>query len=391
MMSYQFLQPKTLKSGVQIKNRVVLPPMTECMALENGEVSREELRYADIHTGGVGMFITPVAYVNARGKGFEGQLSAAEDRFIPGLRKLARAIQKNGSKAILQIFSVGRMSTSAILRGQQTVSASAVAALRPGAETPVALTATEIEQTITDFGEATRRAIAAGFDGVEIHGANTYLIQQFFSPHSNRRTDKWGGSVEKRMTFPLRIVAEVQRAVKENSNRPFAVGYRFSPEEIEEPGITLADTLKLVAKLDTLGLDYLHVSMGNVWRTSLRDHDDQEPVIKKIQRAVSQTPLISVGSIDTPADAERVMTADIDFVAIGRESIREPQWVEKVVAGAEDSIRYTLPLADLDELGIASPYFDFLAGMDAGGAHIGFVPALNQPTMADAEDPVFKK
>ena len=151
MTRYQFLQPATLKSGVTVKNRVVLPPMTECMALENGEVSRDELHYAAIHAGGVGLFITPVAYVNARGKGFEDQLSVDNDRFIPGLTKLATTIQQNGTKAILQIFSAGRMSNSAILRGQQTVSASAIAAPRPGMETPAELTDAEIEQTITDF------------------------------------------------------------------------------------------------------------------------------------------------------------------------------------------------------------------------------------------------
>ncbi|AYM01995.1 NADH-dependent flavin oxidoreductase [Levilactobacillus yiduensis] len=391
MSRYQFLESATLKSGVTVKNRVVLPPMTECMALANGEVSRDELRYAAIHAGGVGMFITPVAYVNARGKGFEGQLSVDNDRFIPGLNKLATAIQQKGTKAILQIFSAGRMSSSAILRGQKTVSASAVAAPRPGMETPEELTNAEIEQTITDFGEATRRAIQAGFDGVEIHGANTYLIQQFFSPHSNRRTDKWGGSVEKRMTFPLRVVDAVQTAVKTYADRPFVVGYRFSPEEIEEPGIRMADTLQLVAKLDTLGLDYLHVSMGNVWRPSINDKSDKTPLIDQLQDTVKDTPLISVGNVKTPVDAERVMDAGIDFVAIGRESIREPHWVEKVEAGAEDSIRYTLPLADLDELGIASPYFDFLAGMDAGGAHIGFEPALATTEKGNAEDLVFRK
>lgn len=390
-MTYKFLEPITLKSGVKVKNRVVLPPMTETMALNNGEISRDELRYTALHAGGVGLFITPVAYINDRAKGFEGELSVAEDRFIPGLNKMATTIQQNGSKAILQIFSAGRMSNSAILRGHKPVSASAVPAPRPGMETPEELTNAEIEQTITDFGAATRRAIQAGFDGVEIHGANTYLIQQFFSPHSNRRTDKWGGSVEKRMTFPLRVIAEVQKAVATYADRPFVVGYRFSPEEIEEPGIRMADTLKLVAKLDTLGLDYLHVSMGYVWRPSINDKSNKTPLIDQIQDVAKETPLISVGDVKTPVDAERVMDDGIDFVAIGRESIREPHWVEKVEAGAEDSIRYTLPLADLDELGIASPYFDFLQMMDMGGANIGFTPAVGAVVEGDQADVVFRK
>lgn len=113
-----------------------------------------------------------------------------------------------------------------------------------------------------DFGEATRRAIQAGFDGIELHGANTYLLQQFFSPHSNRRTDKWGGSVEKRMTFALEVIKRVHETVEKYANRPFIVGYRISPEEIEEPGIRMADTLQFIDVLAEQPIDYLHVSMG---------------------------------------------------------------------------------------------------------------------------------
>ena len=122
------------------------------------------------------------------------------------------------------------------------------------------MTESEIQEIIRAFGESTRRAIEAGYDGIEIHGANGYLVQQFFSPHSNRRDDQWGGSVENRMKFPLAIVDEVQRVVAEHAKGPFIVGYRFSPEEPETPGITMADTLDLVDALADKNLDYLHVS-----------------------------------------------------------------------------------------------------------------------------------
>jgi len=270
MPYYKFLEPYTFeKKNLTVKNRIVIPPMTEEMSFANGEVTSDELRYYYIHSGGAGIYITGTSNVNDLGKGFEGELSSASDKFIPSLTKLADAIHKNGTKAILQIFSAGRMSSTAILRGQQPVSASAVKSTRNNAEVPRPLTEAEIEQTIKDFGDATRRAIIAGFDGVEIHGANTYLLQQFFSPHSNRRTDKWGGSVEKRMTFPLAVVDEVQKAIEKYADRPFLLGYRISPEEIEEPGIRFDDTLKLVDALKEKPIDYLHVSMGRVWRKSL--------------------------------------------------------------------------------------------------------------------------
>lgn len=366
MAKYKFLEPYTFANGVTVKNRIVIPPMTEQSGLEDGTVSRDELYYVGLRAGGVGMFISPVANVTADGKGFEGQLSAADDRFIPGLAKLAQAMKGNGSKAILQIFHAGRMSSSVVLRGTQPVSASAVAAPREGMETPRELTDAEIEHIIQAFGDATRRAIQAGFDDVEIHGANTYLIQQFFSPHSNRRTDKWGGTVDKRMTFALEIIEAAKKAIDDYAKTPFILGYRISPEEIEKPGIRMADTLHFIDKLADQPIDYLHISMGNAWRKSLNDPSEQTPTILQIKKQVNgRKPLISVGSIKTPADAEKVMDAGIEFAAIGREYLCEPRWVEKVEAGLEDTIRYRLNRAELDDLGITPTLLSFLYDIDA--------------------------
>ncbi|GEK28656.1 NADH-dependent flavin oxidoreductase [Furfurilactobacillus siliginis] len=360
MSDYNFLQPYTFKSGIKVKNRVVIPPMTERMSFEDGSVTSDECNYFSIHTGGAGMFITGCASVNEEGKGFEGELGAFDDKFIPGLTRLSNAIKQDGTKSILQIFSAGRMSTTAILRGKQPVSASKIPAARPGAETPRALASSEVDQLVKDFGDATRRAIQAGFDGIEIHGANTYLIQQFFSPHSNRRTDKWGGSLEKRMRLPLAIVDEVVETIKKYADKPFLLGYRISPEEIEEPGIRFADTLALIDELKKRPLDYLHVSMGNVFRSSLNNKKDQTPLNEKIKQRIGDLPVIGVGGVETPAEAENVIDKGLDFVAIGRESIREPKWVQKVEANDEKSIRYGLSLTDLEELGIQPPYRDLI-------------------------------
>jgi len=338
----------------------VIPPMTEEMSFANGEVTRDELRYYHIHSGGAGMYITGTSNVNPLGKGFEGELSSDDDKFIPSLTELAAAMHKDGTKAILQIFSAGRMSTTTILRGHQPVSASAIKATRNNSEVPRELSEAEIEQTIKDFGQATRRAIIAGFDGVEIHGANTYLIQQFFSPHSNRRTDKWGGSVEKRMTFPLAVVDEVQKAIEKYADRPFLLGYRISPEEIENPGIRFDDTLKLIDELKNKPIDYLHVSMGRVWRKSLNDSTIETPLNLTIKQHIGDLPLIGVGDIETPADAEDVIDKGLDFAAMGRESLREPHWVQKVIADDENSIRYTVSPLDREDLGLVGNFWDFL-------------------------------
>ena len=366
MSNYSFLESFTFpKSGVQLKNRVVIPPMTECMALHDGTVSEDELTYYSKHSGGVGMFITAVANVNALGKGFEGELSVADDKFIPGLAKLAQAIKKDGTKAVLQIFSAGRMTFTSILRGQQPVSASALVAPRNGSETPRALTAEEVEQTISDFAQATQRAILAGFDGVEIHGANTYLIQQFFSENSNQRTDKWGGSLEKRMAFPLAVIKACAEIVEQYTKTPFILGYRISPEEVEKPGITFDQTLAFVDVLKDQPLDYLHVSMGYRWRKSLNDPSITTPLVETIKEHVQgKLPLIIVGDVETPADAAEVTDKGFELVALGRESIREPQWVQKVESGDEGAIRYAISPADFDELGIKPPFVDILMALN---------------------------
>lgn len=360
MSQYTFLKPYTLRNGVTVKNRIAMSPMTEQSSFEDGSITSDEIAYYHLRAGGVGLLITGCANVNDLGKGFEGELSVAHESMLPGLSRLANAIKVNGTKAILQIFSAGRMSHSSILRGKQPVSASAVAAVRPDAETPRSLSEDEIEQTITDFAKATQLAIDAGFDGVELHGANTYLLQQFFSPHSNRRTDRWGGSLENRMRFPLAVVDACAKVVSQ-AGRPFILGYRVSPEEIEKPGIRLSDTLALVKQLNQKPIDYLHVSLADAWGTSIVDQTDKQPVFEKIQAVLAaDLPLMVVGHLATPAQVEKLMNANVDFAALGRELIREPKWVQKAAAGDEKAIRYTFSLQDLDELKVTPPLLHFL-------------------------------
>lgn len=364
MKNYKFLQPYKFANGVTVKNRIVIPPMTEGSAFHDGSVSKDELAYFKQRAGGVGMFISPAAYVNKIGKGFPGQLGVDEDRLIPRLREMAYAMKFNGTKAILQIFSAGRMTHSRLLDGQQVVSASDIPALRPDSEIPRPLTNEEIIQTIKDFGQATRRAIEAGFDGIELHGANTYLIQQFFSEHSNRRTDQWGGSIKNRMRFPLAVVATVHDIIKKYADRPFILGYRISPEELETPGIRIDDTLQLIDKLADMPIDYIHVSQRNVWAASRNDTNDHEPLIEKIHNQVhSRKPIIGVGDIETPAQAEKVMDANLDFVALGRELIREPRWVQKVESGDENSIRYQVSKSDFEDLNITPAFWNLMKNM----------------------------
>lgn len=375
MTEHEFLQDYTFANGAHVQNRIVMAPMTTKASFYDGQVTNDEINYYRMRSG-AGMIITGTANIDEGGKGFEGELSVADDRFIPGLRELANAIKSKGSKAILQIFSAGRMTNSKILRGKQPYSASPVAALRPNAEVPRELTEAEIEELIADFGQATRRAIEAGFDGVELHGANTYLLQQFFSPHSNRREDKWGGSLEKRMAFPLAVIKEARKAIDQSGKTDFILGYRLSPEEIEEPGIRIEDTLKFVDVLADQQIDYLHISMGSYKRTSLNNKDDHEMLNEKILKVLNgRLPLLEVGSIARPEEADDALKHGASFAVLGRELIREPQWIEKVLSGDEDSIRYQLDKNEMDELAIPRGFqTSLLTGF--GGA-MNFKPAAD--------------
>ncbi|EMS74298.1 putative oxidoreductase [Enterococcus durans IPLA 655] len=351
MSEYQFLKPFQFNKGLTLKNKIVMAPMTTMASFYNGMITKDELDYYATRSGGPGMIITAVANVSNSGKGFEGELSVATDQMIPGLRRLATTLKKDGAKAILQIFHAGRKSNSKILRGEQPVSASSIAAVYPpDSETPKELTVTEIKQIIKDFGCATKRAIEAGFDGVELHGANTYLLQQFYSENSNQRTDEWGGSRDNRMKFPLAVIAEVNKMIDQLANRPFILGYRISPEEIETPGIRLADSLDFVDAIKH-HVDYIHLSMGSYKRTSLNDKTDTIPILAKFSQIIANDiPLIGIGSVEKPAEADKVLENGADLVAIGRELLREPQWVQKIMSGDEVSIRKTISPSDLDEL-----------------------------------------
>jgi 2,4-dienoyl-CoA reductase-like NADH-dependent reductase (Old Yellow Enzyme family) len=355
----KLIEPRKLGSKITVRNPIVLSPMTTFSANDDGTVSNAELSYYKVRSKDVGMVITATTYVTPSGKGFSGQFAGYNDSFLPSLKKLSEAIKGEGALAILQIFHGGRMAIPSEMPDGQTISASAIAPERPGAMTPREMTEIEIQDTIKAFGETTKLAIEAGFDGVEIHGANTYLLQQYFSPHSNRRDDFWGGSIDKRMNFPLAVISEVKKIVKENASESFIIGYRFSPEETETPGITLEDTLSFVDVLADQQLSYLHVSLMDFWQSSMRDKTKTSPVICAILDKIhGRVPFIGVGSIHTPEDALKALDTGADFIALGRELIMEPEWVNKIKLGKTSEIRTTLSKNDRDSLSIPVPLWN---------------------------------
>lgn len=351
----------TLPNGATLKNRLVIAPLTVCLSDANGYVTPQEVDYYASRTGAVGMYIAGCSYIQPNGRGWLGEEAIYDDSFIPGLSKMAAAMKRNGTKAIMQIFHAGRMAEADAIFGHDLVSAGDVAAPLEGYRTPRPLTEEEITDVIKNFKAATIRAIKAGFDGVEIHGANNYLIHQFFSPHSNTRTDRWGGSLEKRAAFPLAVVEAVLCAAREAGRKDFIVGYRLSPREQWTPGITLKDTLYLVDKLASLQLDYLHISQSHIGSVATEQGYTDKSILAYINETVNgRLPIISVGNIQTRSDVEEALT-NSDMAAVGGSALIDPNWAAKLLNNHDAAIRTKLAPEDCEILKVSPLAYKILA------------------------------
>lgn len=357
----------TFKSGVTVRNRIMMAPMTTFSSDSQDYVSEEEFAYYKERSNGVGAIITACTYVTKNGKGFEGQMGIDHDDTIPGLTRLADTIHAGGAKGIVQLYHGGRLAVPHLIPNGETVSASNVAPLEDRGfysiqQAPRELTFVEVEAIVRDFGEATRRAIEAGFDGIELHGASGYLIQQFVSPHSNHRSDKWGAP----LAFPLALITEVKNVIAEHATKPFLIGYRFSPEEPETPGITMVETFNLLEALIEADIDYVHIATTDAWAKPRRGMVSEKSRTEEIATFINQrVPLIGVGNIHTAEDAALVLDkGQTDFVAIGRAIIVDPLWVEKVQNGQEEQIVHQLQLDQQKQAVIPTPLWKLIVEIE---------------------------
>lgn len=361
MKNKNIFNPVLLPNGITLKNRIMMAPMTTCSGFYEGSVTHDLIEYYRARAGEIGTIIVECGFVDNKGLAFPGAIGLDNDDKIEGLAKVAQAIKEKGSKAVIQVYHGGRMVEPKLIGGQSPVGPSAIAAPRPGAATPIELTAEEVDQMIDKFGQAVRRAIQAGFDGVEIHGANTYLIQQFYSPNSNQRNDKWGGSRDNRALFPLAILDITHEVVKRYANPEFIVGYRFSPEELEVPGIRFDDSMYLLEKLAEKGLDYIHFSMGAILRPSIVETQDPTPLINKYVAMRSETlakiPVVGVGNVVNEKDVEAALDNGFDLVAVGRACIAYPDWTDRIKKG--EQLELYINSDKREELNIPEPLWHF--------------------------------
>lgn len=321
-------------NGSTLKNRLVLAPMTTYSSNEDLTLSDQEEVYYEARGKQFGMVITAATAVNKSAQAFQNQISIRDERYLDSMTRLAKAIKKGGAKAVVQLHHGGRMNVPNMYPNQDIVSASAVKANRDYAVVPRELKTSEVYDIIDDFCNATKLAIRAGFDGVELHGANTYLLQQFFSPHSNQRTDEFGGSLEKRLRFPYELVTRLIKIRDEFSKPEFIIGYRVSPEEIETPGITIEDTLFLIDELSYLDLDYIHLSTGTYKQTSIRDKDDKRLIIDLIKNRIQdRVPIIGVGRIESKENMEEALSLGYDLLAVGMPALSDTNFVSNIEEG----------------------------------------------------------
>lgn len=353
----KLFQPFAFKNGLTLRNRAVMAPMTTWSANPDGTISELELAYYRARVNGVGMVVTGCTHVTPDGIGFTDEFASHDDRFIPSLRRLSEAAKSGGATAILQVYHAGNKALPQLVPDGRVVSASALKAppspFNNAEVTSDALSKTEIEELIKAFGETTRRAIEAGFDGIELHGAHGFLIQNFFSPMFNQREDEWGGSLENRMRFPLALVHEVQRVIAEHAKRPFLLGYRISPEEPGEGALRIGDSYVLIDRLIEAGIDYLHASLFDIPNARPIDYTGDRTTAELIVTHVAdRIPLIAAGLIRTPADAEKAIGSGLSLVAIGQGLVMNPTWVELAGEGRETEIATALDSARVPQLAI---------------------------------------
>ncbi|PCF42008.1 NADH-dependent flavin oxidoreductase [Staphylococcus delphini] len=327
-----------LPNGTTLRNRFVLAPMTHTLSNDDGTASDVELDYMESRSKDVGLAITAATYVNEEGKAFPGEPSISKEEDLEGLSELARRMKKGGAKAIVQIHHGGAKGLPEWVPNGDVKAPSPVSTVGFGHTEPHdarEMTAEEIDQMIKDFGKATSLAIKAGFDGVEIHGANHYIIEQFQSPYYNRRDDKW----KELFSLPNAVADEVLRVAKEKGPKDFIVGYRFSPEEAEDPGITMDNTEKLIKHLIEKPLDYLHVSLMNVHSVVRRgEHEGKKRVDLILEWMEGRMPLIAIGSVFSADDALSAIDTGVPLIAIGRGLLFDENLISKTKEGREDEI-----------------------------------------------------
>jgi len=337
-----------LNNGVEVPTHLAIAPLTLFSCNPNGTINDEEREYLKLRATNIGLYILGAQVVSKEGItaiNFPGTFC---DNDIPSIKERAEIVKSQGALAINQIHHGGALALKQYSGMVPVVPSKDIAveeAKKRGADTDMhELTDGEINEIIEKFAHATELSIKTGYDGVEIHGANNFLIQQFYSPHTNKRTDNWGGSDENRMNFALKIVDAICK-VREKMNCPkFIIGYRLSPEEPYEDGITMTETLKLIKALVQKPIQYIHISQKDYFKKARRGEGKGIERLKLIHDITKdKVALIGVGGLRSEKniyDAEK--TGFSEFIAVGIASMLNPDFAILLKEGKGDKINLEL-------------------------------------------------
>ena len=330
--------PKLLQSlpvgSLILRNRLVMPPMATEKSEGEGRVSQALLNYYDEKTksGYFGLVVTEHSYICEEGKASVHQVSFARDEDVPGLAKLAEVIHRNGSRAIAQINHAGGKAICALNGAALAPAPSAMPYTTTRGEAVQARTLTqeEIDAVVSAFAAAARRAKDAGFDGVEVHSAHGYLLGQFYSPLTNKRTDQYSGAtVEGRMRLHCQVVAAVRKAVGPD----FPIAVRLGACDYLEGGNTVEDAVGAAKILEAAGIDMLDISGGLCGYRGFGSKEEgyfgEEAAA--IRSAVG-IPVILTGGVRTPEGAERLLEeGKADLVGVGRAVLKDSTWAKAAI------------------------------------------------------------
>ncbi|MDD3746324.1 MAG: NADH:flavin oxidoreductase [Anaerostipes sp.] len=328
-----YMQQPIRINQIELKNRLVMPPMATS-STKDGRVNEKILNYYSEKSAGgyIGLIITEHSYVNAQGIANPGQMSISRDSDIEGLAQLVQVIHQNGTKVIAQINHAGSAASRKVT-GMVTISASAV--LNEGltgknGELPEAMTKEQIAQIIEDFSAAARRAKKAGFDGVEIHSAHGYLLNQFYSPLTNKREDEYGVAT---MEGRLKLHHEIIQAVRETVGNDFLVALRLGGCDYTEGGSTIEDSVAAAVLLESYGIDLLDVS-GGMNGYMIRDSKDPgyfSDMTEQIKKKAAIPVVLTGGITDIDSAEELLITGKADLIGVGRAILKDSLWAKKMM------------------------------------------------------------
>ncbi|MEM7245817.1 MAG: NADH:flavin oxidoreductase [Acidobacteriota bacterium] len=344
------------RTGRQVSNRMVLAAMTNKQSHADGSLSEDEHEWLAARArGGFGIVTTCASHVSPDGQGWEGEMGVFDDALVPALTRLADALRDDGALSLVQVFHGGVRAPSS-LTGQQPWSASSFELDVPRFEKPRAATTDDIERTIQAFADASRRCAEAGFDGVEIHGAHGYLVTQFLGTVTNTRNDDWGGPLENRARFLMRILT----AIREVTPDDFLVGVRLSPE-IEEQGVDFDDSLTVVRWVAEAGADFIHASHWDSFRAPSKHPDSDKQLTTWYREALGpDVPLIATGGVWTPEQADTLVAQGADLVGIARAAIGNPSWPREAATDGWEPTRPPYTPEQLQEASLGAGMLDYM-------------------------------